>query len=171
VPPSGHREAVLLCRGVELAPGEPRPGAAGPPVWIDLNALHRAQVDHHPVVADGASGHVVTAAVHGDRQPGLARELHRRRDVGRAATARDHPRAPVDHPVERPSQLVVARIPRRDDLAAEAEPLEPTCIHIGHPLPPSVRLRGEASLAADQPRYIGELPYCVPGLPPEARVA
>jgi hypothetical protein len=50
-PPAGDRKAVPLGGSVELAPGQAGAEAAGAALDVDLDVLHRADVDHQPAVA------------------------------------------------------------------------------------------------------------------------
>ena len=84
--PARRGEPVRLRGGVELAPGQAGLRAHDPRLRIDVDPLHRRQVEHDPVVADRVAVDAVTAALHGERQSGLAaREARPRR-------RRPHPR-------------------------------------------------------------------------------
>ena len=119
VPATGHREAVLLGGGVDVAPERSalHPGEAC--LRIDLDPVHGAQIDANAPLADRVAGDAVAPAVHGQGQPLGAREIDRGGHVAGACAARDHRRPAVDHPVEHPPQLVVALIIRADELSFE----------------------------------------------------
>jgi hypothetical protein len=91
----------------------------GPALRIDVDALHRPQIDHHPFVAHGVAGHTVAAAVDRDRQSVLAAVVHRGNHVCRTRATRDHGGSPIDHPVEDASQPVVLQIAGPNELARE----------------------------------------------------
>ena len=59
---TGRCQAVLLRGAVEVRDGRAAPttGAAGD--WIDVHLVHRAQVNHQPVVTHSGATEVVSAA-------------------------------------------------------------------------------------------------------------
>ena len=68
---------------IELAPEQPWLGARGSAVRIDLNALHRGEIDDKAIVADGTPGDIVPAAADRKRQSLPACELDAGDDVSR----------------------------------------------------------------------------------------
>ena len=66
------------------------------------------------------AGDAVAAAADGDGEVLLAREARRPHDVGDAGTAGDQGRAAVDRAVPDRARLVVVRVARTDELAAQA---------------------------------------------------
>ncbi len=61
----------------------------------------------------------MTAAAHRDEEVLLAREAHRRDDVGHAARPHDERRVTIDHPVPDDARSVVPGIAGENDLAVE----------------------------------------------------
>ena len=104
---------------VELAPRDASLCSHGLRGRIDVDALHLGEVDHQTAFCDGSAGHAVPAAAYGDLQPRLAREGDRVHDVCRAAAPRDQRGTLVDQAVVDPARLLVALVPRIDDLTGE----------------------------------------------------
>ena len=117
---AGDGEAVLLGGGVELAPRQAAPDPRGACLGIDVDGLHRPDVDHEPVVAARVAGRRVAAAADGHGKVVLAREEDRGHDVVGGRAAGDERRTLVDHPVEDGAGVVVATVGRDDQLAGEA---------------------------------------------------
>jgi hypothetical protein len=86
---------------------------------VDVDRLHRRQVDDDAVVADGVARDVVPAAPHGEREPALAREAKRGRDVLGAAAARYERRPPIDGAIPDPPRTLVRRVIGSDELPGE----------------------------------------------------
>src|SRR5262245_2142380 len=104
---------VLLPEDAALGSGEPRSG-------IDMDALHRRQVDHEPVVDGGPTGHVVAATADGHFQIQRPGELHGVGHVGGAPAAGDEGRALVYEPVVNAASLLVAGVARLKELSGES---------------------------------------------------
>ena len=88
-------------------------------LWIDVNALHRRQVDHQPAIDGRAPCHVVTAATNRHLEAELAREIDGIDDVGHAAASGNQCRALVDQTVVDLPRVLVARVRRLQELARE----------------------------------------------------
>ena len=116
---AGRREAERLRLAVELSPAQARFRARGAGDGVDPEALHLGEIDDDPVVARRLARDVVGAAAHGNRQPLVARERDGGHDVHRAAAARDHRRALVDHRVPDAARLVVGGIAGNDHAATK----------------------------------------------------
>jgi hypothetical protein len=72
------------------------------------HAAHAGQVDHQPVVAQGAARNVVAAAAHRQRQAVVARKRHAGEHVGSAGAAHDQRRTAIDHRVpDRPGSVIL----------------------------------------------------------------
>ena len=95
---------------VELPPDHAALGANGTPDGIDVDSLHRGQVDHQPAVGDGAPCDVVTAASDGDLQVVVAPEVDGVDHICGAEAACDDRRTLVDEPVVDHPGLVVAGV-------------------------------------------------------------
>jgi hypothetical protein len=89
------------------------------PDWIDVDALHRRQVDHQSFVGDGLSGDVVAASAYGDLQSLLAAEVDRVDHVCGAKAAGDQGGSLVDEAVVDAPRLVVVGGAGTEDLAGE----------------------------------------------------
>jgi len=87
---------------------------------VDGDAAQRRQVQHQPVVAQGAAGPVVPAAAHRQRQGVLARGADGRGDVLAVLAAGDQRRAVPDRAVPDPAGSIVARVGGRQHAAAHA---------------------------------------------------
>ena len=109
---AGDGEAVLLRRGVELAPADATAGDGGLRLRVDLDRLQQREVDHQAAVADGVAGGCVTAALHGDEQVVLAREVDALLDVVGVGGLGDQAGVLVDHAVEDVTGFVVAGVAR-----------------------------------------------------------
>jgi hypothetical protein len=88
-------------------------------VRVDVDALHRREIDHQPVVDRGASGNIVTAAANCDLEAEILCELDGIHDIGHAPAARNQRRPPVDQAVMDLSGLVVTRIAWLEELPGE----------------------------------------------------
>jgi hypothetical protein len=112
-------------RAVHVAPRGAAADGDGAGLRIDDDIGHAREVDYHPVIDDPETPAVVAAAAYGDRHAVVSRKGDRLRDVVRAPAADDERRMAIDHPVVNGSGLVVARIPRADEMAAEVSELAP----------------------------------------------
>jgi hypothetical protein len=114
--PSRRGQLVPLGGLVEDTPGDApsSPGPASPDV--DLDGLHRREIDDEAVVAGRVAGDVVGAAADSNAKPGVGGELHRNGHVRGASAPCDHGRSPVDHAVPNPAHDVVLMMPRHDHL-------------------------------------------------------
>jgi hypothetical protein len=132
--PSRRGQAVPLGGLVEDTPGDSasRPGPASPDV--DLDGLHRRQVDDEAVVAGRVAGDVVGAAADSNAKPGVGSELQGSGHVRGAGAPRDHGRSTVDHAVPDPACEVVLRMPGHDHLTGDltGEPAGVDGRHGGH---------------------------------------
>ena len=117
--PAGRGQTERLRLPVDVGPQR----AAGDPHRrsrrIDMHTAHRREVDHQRTVGDRSSGHVVTAAADRHQHVLLASEPHRRHHVGRARTAHDRPRSPVDGAVPHRVDVVERGVGGRHHLAAD----------------------------------------------------
>ena len=101
---------VQLGLAVDLAPGDAALDAHRSVLRVDVNALHRHQVDHQPTIDGGASRHVVAAAAHRHLQAQPACELDGIGHVGGAVAAGDQRGALVDQAVVDPSRVLIAAV-------------------------------------------------------------
>ena len=99
-PSSGHRESVLLRRGVELAPGQPGLGPHRLRRRVDRDPLHAPHVDRDSGIDHRGAGHSVSTAVDRERQVRVNRGSHCRNHIRGIGTAGEEDRPAVDHAVE-----------------------------------------------------------------------
>ena len=116
---AGGREPEGLRLAIELTPENARLYSRRARLRVGSDPSHLAQIDHQPAVAGRQAGEAVAAAADGDRKVGPLREPHRGDHVGDAAAAGDQRRPAIDRAVPDLAVLVVARVLRRDELAAE----------------------------------------------------
>ena len=119
--PAGGGEPVGLRGAVDVGPGGPAADARDPPLGVDVDVAHAAQVEHEAVVAERAPGDRVAAGPHGDLQPVLAGEGERGDHVVGRRAARHEPRAPLDHRVEQRAGIGVLRLAGLVEAATQAE--------------------------------------------------
>ena len=117
--PARRREAVHLGLAIELFPQGATLGPDGAAPRVDVDPLHRRQVDQQAAIESGVPGDVVAAAAHRDRQVKRPCQCHRVDDISDAVTARDRGRTPVDQAVVNPPQPVVCRIGGLQELSGE----------------------------------------------------
>ena len=117
-PPVTARPCSCVSR-LSSRPGDAALRAHRSALGIDVNALHRRQVDHHPAIDGRASRHVVAAAANRDLEAELARELDGIDDVGHAAASGDQCRALVHQSVVDLSRFLVAGVRRLQELSPE----------------------------------------------------
>ena len=89
------------------------------PVWVDVDAFHRREVDHQTIVDGRASRDIVAPTADGDLEAEIAAELDGIDDIGHAAAAGDQRRALVHQAVMDPSRIVIARIAGLQQLPRE----------------------------------------------------
>jgi hypothetical protein len=104
---------------VDVTPGASGVGADGAAVRADRGAAQHRQVDDQGVVPDTQAGRVVAAAPDGDRDGAGAGKSHAGDDVRGVADAGDGLRMLIDHGVVDGAGLVVARVIRPDQVAAD----------------------------------------------------
>src|SRR4029079_6770395 len=107
---TGDRETVCLRGSVELAPVGAALDAHSANCGVDIDALHAAHVDAKPAVDHSRAGKAMSAAIHRDRQPSVAREPDCAGHVICGGNPRDRCGAPVDHAVEHAPGVIVAGI-------------------------------------------------------------
>ncbi len=97
---TSHGQAVLLRRGVDLAPGgtafDPDDASGG----IDRHGTHPSKIEAHPCVHHRGAGHAMPAAVDRERKVVVACQSHDSDDVVDGRAPGDDRRLAVDHGVE-----------------------------------------------------------------------
>jgi hypothetical protein len=104
---------------VELAPGQPGLRLGGAGGRIDLDPLHRREIDHQAVVARAVSLGGMAASAHGDHQAVVTAPPDGRPYVIRVAAARDERREAVDAAVPDHACLLVVGVALAEQLAGE----------------------------------------------------
>ncbi len=107
-------------RLIDLAPGTAARHANGARRGVDVNGLHRREIDDQPVVNHRQSGPVVAATTNGYVQLILAGKGHGRRHVSRVGTTDDQRRVLVNHGVVESASIIVARVIGRNEIALES---------------------------------------------------
>ena len=100
-------------RQAGLGPGQPTLG-------VDVQALHRAEVEDDPALGRAVAGQAVAAAADRQLEAGLAGEDDGPRDVAGVGRLDDQRRATVDLREVDLAGVVVGRRPRADDRPGEA---------------------------------------------------
>src|SRR6478736_2043138 len=111
--------AVLLCCGVDLAELRAAADTHHPGAGVDLDGVHRREVDDEPVVDAPEPSAVVAAAADRDAEAPLAREGDGGCDVLLVDAVRDPRGMLVDHRVVEGAGLVVPRV-----VAGDRAPLD-----------------------------------------------
>jgi hypothetical protein len=88
-------------------------------VGINVDVIHRREVDHEAVVTDGFARDVVSAAFDREQQILIAGEIDGSDDVGSPRTLGDDCWLLVDHPVPHAAGLVVALVLRLENRPAD----------------------------------------------------
>ena len=103
---AGRGQAVLLGRAsTGPTSRRRRPGRCA--LRVDVDVVHRAHVEHEPVVDEADAGDGVPAGAHGDLEALLAGEGERGDDVVGRGALRDVARAHLDHGVEEGAGVLV----------------------------------------------------------------
>ncbi len=113
-------QAVLVGRGVEVAPGGSTLHPRGALCGVHADAPHPGQVGDDSIVDGSEARHAMAAAADGQGQLVLSRVVDRSRDITSILGTDDRRRPTVDHGVVDGSCVVVAIIGRGDDRAADA---------------------------------------------------
>ena len=107
---TGGGQSVQLGFPIEFSPGDTGLDTNTAGCRVDANCLHRAQVDHHAVIDDRATGDVMATAAHRDLQIVLDREIEGIHNVGGSRAACDNGWTPIDHAIMHASRCLVAII-------------------------------------------------------------
>ena len=121
-PTAGHGETVLLRRLIELAPCDASLCPDDPRLRIDLDRLHRREVDDESVVAGAVADRRVPTTADGDRQAVLAAEVDGVLHVLDARAAGDQRRTSVEVAVPDVPRLLVAIVAVLEQLPVERSP-------------------------------------------------
>ena len=113
-------EPHFLRRRIEFAPQNSAAGASAMTVPVDLDALHRGEIDDQAVVTGGVARNVVRPSPNSYGDSVLDRESNRRKHVVRVDTADDPEGSLVDHPVPDSPRRFIVGVLSQDDLASNA---------------------------------------------------
>ena len=102
-----------------FAGGHPGFGPGGLAFEIDLDGLHRLEIDDHGSIGHAVAGGAVPAASHRQFDPVLFPELHQRGDVIAVCHLGDQGRIAIEETEEDGPGLVVSRIFRGKNLALQ----------------------------------------------------
>ena len=116
----GDRQAVRPGRPRNVAEQRAAADARAAGLRVDLDAVHRRQVDGHPAVRHRVALHAVPAAAHGDLHSLVAGAQQRLGDLRVRAGPGDGRRAVVDRAVPEGARRVVALVLRFDHFTAQA---------------------------------------------------
>jgi hypothetical protein len=119
---AGDGEAERLGLVVELAPVHAALGADGLALRVDPDSLHRPHVEDDAVVDRREARHRVAAVPDRERKPARPRKADCLNHACDSSRSQDDAGTSVEHAVEDAAELVVLRIRRLDDLAAELRP-------------------------------------------------
>src|SRR5439155_18116941 len=109
------REAVRAEGGGELGRGESGLGPCDAVLDVDVQSLHRREIEDDPALGGAVTGGAVAAAAHRELEAATAREADDPPDVGRVRGSDDGGGAAIEAAVEQPARGVVLRIAGRDD--------------------------------------------------------
>ena len=87
---------------------------------IDLDALHRCEIDHKSAVAGAMAREAMTSAAHRDEKIIAMREVDRANDILVPGASRDDRRMQIDGMIPHAARAFVAAIIRKNDFTAEA---------------------------------------------------
>src|SRR6266511_304148 len=116
----GNGEAERLRLAVELAQENTGLHADGPGLRINMDPLHKTEIDNHPAVADRVAGIAVASSAYGDEQTVDPREANRRDDVLHPYAACDQRQIPIDRSVPHSPVFIVCPVPWANQRATEA---------------------------------------------------
>jgi hypothetical protein len=113
------REPLLRDGLRDLARSEARLCPRGLRLRVDVEGLHRAQIEHDPAIGRAVTRGAVPAAAHRELQPGLAGRLDDPPHVLDVLRLHDHRGPAVDVPGHHLACRVVALVIRADDAAVD----------------------------------------------------
>jgi hypothetical protein len=113
---------MQLRRAIEFAPREARLRPDAALRRIDPDALHRAEVDHQPAVADCTTRDIMATAAHGDFEAGRDTEPQRIHNIRRSRALGDEGGPLVNHAVVDTAHIVVGRISGSEQRTGKAVP-------------------------------------------------
>ena len=150
---TGDGEAVDGGLAIQLAPQDASLRARRPRLRVDVDPLHRRQVDHQSPVDNGAAGDIVAAAPNADVEALGVCEPNGVCDVRRVLAARDQGRGAVDQSVVDAARVLVTVVSRLQNAARHRalqrlEPLGVDTCRGCHLRLPSDRVPNESRAAA-----------------------
>ena len=116
---ASRRQPVQLRFPVQFLPQHAALRACRARCRVDVDPLHRREIDHQAAVDRGAAGDVVSAAPHRDFEVQRAGQLDGVGDVGGSDAARNQRRPFIDQPVVHAAGVVVPGVGRLKQLSGE----------------------------------------------------
>jgi hypothetical protein len=113
-------QTMQLCLAVELAPRHAALSAHRPVAGIDMDALHRGEIDHYSAIDGGSACHVVASATNGDFEAELLGKFDGIDYVRHALASGHQGRALVDEAIMYLSRILVLCIGRCQQLSGKA---------------------------------------------------
>ena len=113
------RQVVELSLAIELTPRNSTLSTHGQAAGIDVNSLHRGEVDHYPAINSGAASHVVASSANGDLEAKLLRNFDSIYYVRYATASYDEGRALIDEAIVHLPRILISRIGGCQQLSQE----------------------------------------------------
>ena len=112
------RQAMVAAASLSSAAVRPALGPRGAPRDVDVDRLHRPEIEHDPALGSAVTGAAVTAAADRELHAPLAGVDHDVGHVGRVGDPDDDRRMGVDSAEEDGASRVIVGIARGDHLPA-----------------------------------------------------
>src|SRR5215475_9387905 len=118
--PAGNRQTEGLSCAVEFSPQHSALGLSAAGCGIDLNCLHKREVDHKPIIANCCTGTTVSASPHCDEKLVLAGKSQCDHDLFLIRAKRDQRRSTIDPSIPDLSSCLVSGVVWRHEAATQA---------------------------------------------------
>src|SRR5690606_15012732 len=120
---AGRRHEIVLLGGVvDIGEGCAALYVGNSGLGININTPHQRAIDDDAIVDGAESSDAMTAPAHRNRQPLLAPEVDRGKDIVNAGAAGDTGGSPVDHMVPDAPCIIVYCVIGTDDLPVKPLP-------------------------------------------------
>src|SRR5919204_1703536 len=110
--PGRHSQTEQLRLSIHVAERGAALHAHSPRLSVDMDAVHRREIDHEAAVVHGIARDVVASTFDRHEQVVLTCEVHCVDDICGAAAPSDQRRSPVDQPVPDPPRFLVPEVLR-----------------------------------------------------------